>query len=110
MNVGTKAKRRRICNYSKDWEADYKWLKSDREDGEIAKCILCSVSFTIKWDGIRADSATHKKKAAAEQQGKTISAFLTHIQNVRTVLHLLKLFPSTTVLSIIIPTYQPTAV
>lgn len=47
-------KKRRLCNYNKDWERQYDWVTNCAGDTTKAKCTVCSVTFTVAHDGVDA--------------------------------------------------------
>jgi len=66
---GPQKKKRRLCNYNKDWEKQYDWVASCLGDTTKAKCTVCSVTFTVAHDGVDAvkSHATSKKHGQCVQ-------------------------------------------
>lgn len=45
-------KPKQLQKYKAEWEKQYEWIKSDPQNKNLAKCIICAVSFTIGSGGI----------------------------------------------------------
>ncbi|GLV40944.1 hypothetical protein CBL_08518 [Carabus blaptoides fortunei] len=48
-------KRKRTCKFNSEWlqcPEFIKWLKSVKEDDEMANCFICNLKFSIKWDAL----------------------------------------------------------
>ena len=45
-------KSKQLQKYKIEWEKQYDWIKSDPQNKNSAKCILCAVNFTIGSAGI----------------------------------------------------------
>lgn len=61
MTTETK-KKRRSCKFNQEWlqHPDYKiWLQTVQEDDEMARCLICSITFSVKWDGVKAVKNTY---------------------------------------------------
>jgi hypothetical protein len=73
FDKNTNTKKRRHCHFNSEWEKDYNWLRAVKDNNDEAKCLICSTTFTTKWDGLNAikshmKSTQHQKKATNAQQ------------------------------------------
>lgn len=53
-------KRKRTCKFNSEWLQceDYaKWLRSVKDDDEVANYVTCNLRINIKWDGVKAIKA-----------------------------------------------------
>lgn len=75
----SRAQKRRLCGYNKEWEKTYTWLTADTTS-ESAKCVICSTTFQVKWDGLKAvkshnSSEKHKVRVQSATQSKLLTIF-----------------------------------
>ena len=75
----SRAQKRRLCGYNKEWEKTYTWLTADTTS-ESAKCVICSTTFQVKWDGLKAvkshnSSEKHKVRVQSATQSKLLTNF-----------------------------------
>lgn len=76
--------KKRTCKFNQVWlqQDDFKnWLQSINEDDEKARCTVCSTTFNIKWDGIKAvkthmETNSHTKNIMSLAHSSNLKKFL----------------------------------
>lgn len=78
----TKKRRIRNCQFQDVWLKNPKYVSwlGRANDASEARCILCKVQFSIKYDGVKAvnvhsDGVKHKRYVQAQKQTNTIASF-----------------------------------
>lgn len=71
---------KRLCYYNDEWNNQYEWVTSVVDDSTTARCKLCSVTFTVAYDGINAitqhaSSKKHEKNAQSAKQSRRMQEF-----------------------------------
>lgn len=74
-------KKRRACLYNSDWEQEFSWVNKCFNDQTKAKCKLCSVTFTVAYDGVKAltqhgETQKHIKNVHIVTASQRMSSFL----------------------------------
>ena len=83
---------RRLVHYRRDWEADFPWLQSVRDDMFKAHCTLCKTIFSTAHSGI-GDVKQHSMKqchikAKSAANSKQIDNFFTRSTSTPTAIDL----------------------
>lgn len=77
-----KKKKKYESNFQQSWLEDEKYRQWVRKvDDKNAKCVICNVNFTVKWDGEKAlsthlHSEVHKRKERNLGTNSLITAFM----------------------------------
>ena len=78
--TATTAKKRR-CNYNKDWETIYPWVKPVQGDSQRVFCTVCQSYFSVAHGGEydvkrHKQCETHKKRVAQKEASQSMDTFL----------------------------------
>ena len=76
-----KKKAKRKSKYRAEWEKDYTWLESVREDEHKAHCMVCRRAFTVSHGGLNdvtkhASGECHKKNEKKKKSQGALRTFL----------------------------------
>lgn len=84
LRTPPKKKQKRLTFYNKGWEKDeeYKdWLRQKDADNTSARCLWCTKTFSVKFEGVGAvkahfKSKTHQNSALSQKSSQKIKEFL----------------------------------
>lgn len=84
MSNNSEMKRRYLSSFREEWlqEENYKeWLQKVDTDECMCKCRICNISFTVKYDGVKAvnkhlQSERHKANITTQKKNQSLLKFL----------------------------------